>query len=96
MSFTSTRTLLRSSNLAVRSVAARSSVPTVRQHAARRGYASGAAAGGAGGNGVLYGLIGAALVGGGAYYAFRESGVSTSDPTKVKDAASTAQVDYQK
>ncbi|KAK4054353.1 heme peroxidase [Microbotryomycetes sp. JL221] len=95
MAFSATRTAMR---LTSARVAARQSFgPALRQHSARRGYASGQAAAsssGGGGNGLLYGLLAAAAVGGGAYYL---TGSSTStDPTKVKNAAPTSKVDYQK
>ncbi|SCV69979.1 BQ2448_1373 [Microbotryum intermedium] len=86
MSF-ATRSLLRSSRFVAPRLA-------VRQPAlARRTYATAAPASG-GSNTTLFALLGAAALGGGAYYALR--GQSDSDPTKVKDAASPQKVDYQK
>lgn len=71
--------------------ATRTALPAFRQQAARRAYATEAPK--AGNNSLLYGLIAAGLVGGGAYYALNQS---PADPTKIKNAASTSQVDYQK
>ncbi|SGZ00380.1 BQ5605_C034g11344 [Microbotryum silenes-dioicae] len=86
MSF-ATRSLLRSSRFVAPRLAVRQPV------LARRTYATGAPASG-GSNTTLFALLGAAALGGGAYYAF--SGHSDSDPTKIKDAASPQTVDYQK
>lgn len=84
MSFSSTRILLRANARAAFRTSTASALPAFRQQSARRGYASEAGAA-KGGNGLVYGLIGAALVGGGAYYAMNSSG--STDPTEVKDAA---------
>lgn len=72
--------------------AARSALPALRQQTARRSYSSAPEAAKGGNNALIFGLVAAGLIGGGAFYAFNGS---SDDPTKIKDAASPAQVDYQ-
>ncbi|KAM0748783.1 cytochrome c peroxidase Ccp1 [Meredithblackwellia eburnea MCA 4105] len=67
--------------------------PLVQQHALlKKGYATEAPKSG-GSNTLLFALLGAGLLGGGAYYAFAKD---EFDPYKQKDAASPKKVDYQK
>lgn len=85
MSFARTLRTAAPLRAAVRSAAA----PAIRRH----GYATAAPQAAKGGNTLLLALAAAGLIGGGAYYTMNSG---TTDPTKVVDAASTSEVDYQK
>lgn len=91
MSASALRPLLRNARLATFRAA-----PIVRQSAPRaRGYSTAPGAEPSKGTNPLLYVLGAGLLGGGAYYAL-SGGKEDFDPTKVKDAASPQEVDYQK
>jgi len=98
MSFTSS--LLRSTpRLASRT--AFSSASLASRHASRRFLAttpgqSGQSSSGGSSNAFLYGLLGAGVLGGGAYYVSQRDPTADEDPRKIRDAASPKEVDYQK
>lgn len=95
MSFTSS--FLRSTpRLASRT--AFSSASLASRHASRRFLATtpGQASSGGSSNAFLYGLLGAGVLGGGAYYVSQRDPTADEDPRKIRDAASPKEVDYQK
>lgn len=65
--------------------------PQIARTSARRGYASGPAQAKSN-NGLLFGALGAAVVGGGLYFYARPD---PNDQRTIKDAASPKEVDYQ-
>lgn len=90
MSFSTLRPLARS---ALRSAVAVPRTSARSRFQSARGYASAAESGSGGPNYLLYGLLGAAGLGG-AYYATTLGG--GDDATKIKSAAMPDKVDYQK
>ena len=79
------RPLLRSARLATLRASPSLRVPLARSYASAAPSSSG--------KGRVLGLVAAAVLGGGAFYAY--SSQQADDPTKVKDAASPQQVNYQ-
>lgn len=65
--------------------------PQIARTSARRGYASGPGQAKKN-NGLLFGALGAAAVGGGLYFYTR---AGSDDPRAIHDAASPKEVDYQ-
>lgn len=80
-------------------LASRTAFASSARHSARRHFATapgGGASSGSSGNTLLYGLVGAGLLGGGAYYVSQRNPTADQDPRKIVDAASPKEVDYQK